>query len=71
MAAFRLVDPHGRVVAVDAFDRAEDAHAWFCASIADATERGWRLEVDDDGRWASFDDTGGFTAVGSRPPLKR
>jgi hypothetical protein len=71
MAAFRLVDPHGRTVATRGFDSAEDAHAWFCAAIADTTERGWRLEVDDDGRWASFDDTGGFTAAGSSRPVRR
>ena len=70
MATFRIVDPHGEVVATKNFDRAEDAHAWFTRSIG-SSELGWRMEVDDDGRWAFFDDTEGFTAVGSRPAVVR
>jgi hypothetical protein len=31
------------------------------------SELGWRMEVNDDGQWAFFDDTGGFTAPASRP----
>ncbi len=67
MATFRIVDPHGEVVATKNFDRAEDAHAWFSGSIG-SSELGWRMEVDDDGQWAFFDDTEGFTAVASRRP---
>jgi hypothetical protein len=68
MAAFRLIDPHGRTIAAKHFPSAEDAHRWFAASVAANSEPGWRLEVDDGGRWAFFDDTGGFTAPASRPP---
>jgi hypothetical protein len=67
MPAFRLIDPHGRTVAAKHFPSAEDAHSWFAASVATDSAAGWRLEVDDEGRWAFFDDTGGFTAVESRP----
>lgn len=66
MAEFRLIDPRGVVVAAKSFDSAEAAHAWFVDSTADNSELGWRLEVDDDGKWAFFDDTGGFTAPASR-----
>jgi hypothetical protein len=68
MATFRAIDPHGEIVAAENFDSAEAAHAWFIATIADSSELGWRMEVDDGGSWAFFDDTGGFTAVASRPP---
>ncbi len=67
MARFRIVDPHGEIVATKNFDSAEDAHAWFFASIG-SSELGWRMEVDDDGQWAFFDDTEGFTALASRHP---
>ncbi|BBZ52013.1 hypothetical protein H7H82_11720 [Mycobacterium heidelbergense] len=67
MARFRVVDPHGEIVATKNFDNAEAAHAWFTASIH-SSELGWRMEVDDDGQWAFFDDTEGFTALASRPP---
>jgi hypothetical protein len=60
MVAFRVIDPHGKVVGSRDIDSAEGAHAWFADSIADSTEMGWRMEVDDDGRWAFFDDTGGI-----------
>ena len=78
MAKFRIVDPHGGVVAAKNFDSAEAAHAWFTASIR-SSELGWRMEVDDDGQWAFFDDTAGFTAPVSshhpapaaRPPQRR
>jgi hypothetical protein len=59
MVAFRVVDPHGKVVATRHLDSAEGAHAWFADSI-DSTELGWRIEVNDDGQWAHFDDTGGI-----------
>jgi hypothetical protein len=67
MATFRAIDPHGEIVAAKNFDTAEAAHAWFTDTI-DSSELGWRLEVDDNGSWAFFDDTGGFTAPASRPP---
>jgi|GraSoiStandDraft_30_1057271.scaffolds.fasta_scaffold1154510_1 hypothetical protein len=65
MAKFRIVDPHGGIVATKSFDSAEAAYAWFTASIG-SSELGWRMEVDDDGEWAFFDDTEGFTAPVSR-----
>ena len=65
-------DPHGEIVASQNFDSAEAAHAWFTQAIAESTELGWRMEVDDHGEWAFFDDTGGFTAVAShRRPSQR
>ena len=70
MAKFRIVDPHGETVATKDFDSAEAAHAWFTHAVADSTDLGWRMEVDDDGQWAFFDDTEGFTAVASRRPLR-
>ena len=66
MVEFRLIDPQGVIVATKNFDRAEAAHAWFIGSTAHNSELGWRLEVNDDGTWAFFDDTGGFTAPASR-----
>ncbi len=67
MAKFRIVDPRGHIVVAKNFDSAEAAHAWFADSI-NSSELGWRMEVDDDGQWAFFDDTEGFTAVASRRP---
>jgi hypothetical protein len=71
MARFRIVDPRGGVVATRHFESAEAAHAWFNQAIAGSTELGWRMEVDDEGQWAFFDDTEGFTAVASHRPFRR
>ncbi|OBA59901.1 hypothetical protein A5647_15575 [Mycobacterium sp. 1100029.7] len=71
MATFRAIDPHGEIVAAKNFDSADAAHAWFTEIIANRSELGWRMEVDDDGSWAFFDDTGGFTAPASRRPRNR
>jgi hypothetical protein len=68
MATFRAIDPHGEIVAAKSFDSADAAHAWFMEIVADSSELGWRMEVDDAGSWALFDDTGGFTAPASRRP---
>lgn len=65
------MDPRGHVVAIKNFVSAEAAHEWFLNSIADKSELGWRMEVNDDGQWANFDDTEGFTAPVSRRPTKR
>ena len=70
MAEFRVIDPHGKIVATKNFANAEAAHAWFVDSIGDSSELGWRMEVDDEGQWAFFDDTAGFTAPCSRPPAR-
>ena len=70
MAKFRIVDPHGETVATKDVDSAEAAHAWFTDASAGSTELGWRMEVDDDGQWAFFDDTEGFTALANRRPLR-
>ena len=37
-------------------------------SIAGKSELGWRMEVNDEGQWAFFDDTQGFTAPVSHRP---
>jgi hypothetical protein len=71
MVEFRVIDPRGRVVATKNFANAEAAYAWFVDSVADESELGWRMEVNDDGQWAHFDDTQGFTAPVSRRPTKR
>ncbi len=71
MAKFRIVDPHGETVATKDLDSAEAAHAWFTDATAGSAVLGWRMEVDDDGQWAFFDDTEGFTAVASRRRLWR
>jgi hypothetical protein len=71
MPEFRAIDPHGVVVATKNFANAESAHVWFIGVIADRSELGWRMEVNDDGAWAHFDDTGGFTAPASRHREKR
>ncbi|MEE6176765.1 hypothetical protein [Mycobacterium sp. 050134] len=71
MAQFRVIDPHGRVVASKNFANAEAAHGWFVDTVGRSSELGWRMEVDDEGRWAFFDDTEGFTAPVSRRPLQR
>jgi uncharacterized protein YfaS (alpha-2-macroglobulin family) len=68
MAEFRVVDPRGKVVGTNNFATAEAAHAWFDHAIPDNSELGWRLEVNDEGKWAFFDDTQGFTAPVSRHP---
>ncbi len=71
MAEFRVIDPRGHVVAAKDFSDAEAAHAWFVDSIAGSSELGWRMEVNDEGQWAFFDDTAGFTAPVSRRPTRR
>lgn len=68
MTVFRTIDPHGAIIATRDFDCAEAAHRWFAELIAGRYQLGWRMEVEDDGRWAGFDDTGGFTAPLSRRP---
>lgn len=70
MAQFRVIDPHGRVVASKNFAGAEAAYAWFVSIIAGSSELGWRMEVDDDGQWAFFDDTQGFTAPNSHRRIR-
>ena len=71
MARFRVIGPHGEIVATRNFGTAEAAHTWFMNSTAGRSELGWRMEVDDEGEWASFDDTGGFTAPAGRLPPSR
>jgi hypothetical protein len=71
MAEFRVIDPRGKIVATKNFANAEAAHAWFMESMPSVAELGWRMEVDDEGKWASFDDTAGFTAPFSRRPARR
>ena len=71
MPRFRVIGPHGEIIAMKNFASAEAAHAWFMNSVAGSSELGWRMEVDDDGEWAFFDDTGGFTAPASRPRRSR
>ncbi|CAM3271960.1 hypothetical protein BST27_25640 [Mycobacterium intermedium] len=56
MAEFRVIDPRGEVVATKEIESAEDAHAWFVDAVADK-ELGWRLEVNDDGEWAFFENS--------------
>ena len=68
MAEFRVIDPRGGVVAAKRFDNAEAAYAWFVDYVAGKSELGWRMEVNDEGQWAFFDDTEGFTAPVSRHP---
>lgn len=68
MAEFRVIDPQGHVVAAKSFDSAEAAHEWFVQAKAGKSGLGWRMEVNDEGQWAFFDDTEGFTAPVSRPP---
>ncbi|MBI3213793.1 MAG: hypothetical protein HYZ38_08245 [Mycobacterium sp.] len=59
MAKYRVLDPHGDVVATKDIDSAGDAHAWFVDSKADNDELGWRMEVEADGQWSFFDDSEG------------
>jgi hypothetical protein len=68
MPRFRVVDPRGLVVATCEFDSAKAAYPWFIDSIAGNSELGWRMEVEDEGQWAFFDDTASFTAPSSRRP---
>jgi hypothetical protein len=68
MAEFRVIDPQGKIVATKNFATAEAAHAWFDDTSANNSELGWRLEVNDEGKWAFFDDTQGFTAPVSHHP---
>ena len=70
MAKFRVIDPRGGVVATRDFESAAAAYPWFLA-VAGSSELGWRMEVEDEGRWAFFDDTGGFTAPSSRAPRSK
>lgn len=53
------MNPQGEVVATKDIDTAADAHAWFVDSVADNSQLGWRMEVNDDGDWSFFDDTEG------------
>ena len=71
MPTFRVIDPRGRVVATKNFANAEAAYAWFVNSVGGNTELGWRMEFNDDGQWAFFEDTEGFTAPVSHRPTTR
>ncbi|WP_156687439.1 hypothetical protein [Mycobacterium sp. Marseille-P9652] len=71
MAEFRVIDPRGLVVGAKDFADAEAAYAWFVDYIAGSSELGWRMEVNDEGQWAFFDDTEGFTAPVSRRQTRR
>ncbi|GLE50702.1 hypothetical protein [Mycobacterium montefiorense] len=71
MPDFRAINPDGKVIASMNFSSAEAAYSWFIALTGDSSELGWRMEVSDDGNWAHFDDTGGFTAPASRHPERR
>ncbi|MGO9506904.1 MAG: hypothetical protein ACLPXZ_06000 [Mycobacterium sp.] len=71
MVEFRIIDPRGQIVAARHFNNADAAHAWFVDAVAKNSELGWRMEVNDEGKWAFFDDTGGFTTPASRPPRSR
>jgi hypothetical protein len=59
MAEYRVLDPRGEVVATKEIENAGDAHAFFVDSVADNSELGWRMEVNDDGEWSFFDDSEG------------
>ncbi|KZS78922.1 hypothetical protein [Mycobacterium persicum] len=59
MSTYRVINPHGEVVATKEIGNADDAHAWFVDNKADKTELGWRMEVDIDGDWRFFDQTDG------------
>jgi hypothetical protein len=71
MAKFRIIDPCGGIIATKNFESADAAYAWFTDAVAGSTELGWRMEVDDAGQWAFFDDTQGFTAPASHRPFRR
>jgi hypothetical protein len=71
MVEFRVIDPRGHIVAAKNFANAEGAYAWFVDWVADKSELGWRMEVNDDGQWAHFDDTQGFTAPVSHRSTER
>ncbi|MBO0863858.1 MAG: hypothetical protein J2P16_02150 [Mycobacterium sp.] len=62
MSTYRVINPHGEVVATNDIASADDAHAWFVDAKADNTELGWRMEVNIDGDWRFFDDTEGDRA---------
>ncbi|ORB84708.1 hypothetical protein B1987_13925 [Mycobacterium kansasii] len=66
MSTYRVINPHGEVVATKDIGNADDAHAWFVdtefAGKADKAELGWRMEVDIDGDWRFFDQTDGDRA---------
>jgi hypothetical protein len=59
MANYRVINPHGEVVATKDIASAEDAHAWFVDNQADNEELGWRMEVNNGDEWSFFDDTEG------------
>jgi len=59
MANYRVLNPHGEVVATKDIESADDAHAWFVDQKADNSELGWRMEVEANGEWRFFDDTEG------------
>ncbi|MDV6244206.1 hypothetical protein [Rhodococcus opacus] len=61
MAKYRVIDPRGTVVETKEIPSADGAHAWLVDVRADNSELGWRMEVDEDGTWAFFDDTEGAT----------
>ncbi|MBV9320093.1 MAG: hypothetical protein JOZ23_18385 [Mycobacterium sp.] len=59
MSTYRVINPHGEVVATKDIASADDAHAWFVDEKADNSELGWRMEVNIDGDWRFFDQTEG------------
>ncbi|ORV96226.1 hypothetical protein [Mycobacterium kyorinense] len=59
MSTYRVINPHGEVVATKDIESADDAHAWFVDQNTDKGELGWRMEVNIDGDWRFFDQTDG------------
>ncbi|SIS22068.1 hypothetical protein [Williamsia sterculiae] len=64
MAEYRVLNPTGDVVDQKDFDNADDAYAWFRDTKAANDDLGWRIEVNQDGSWAFFDDSEGGSVSG-------
>ena len=62
MSTYRVINPHGEVVATKDIASADDAHAWFVDNQAGDNELGWRMEVNIDGDWRFFDNSEGDLA---------
>lgn len=57
MATYRVITPDGDVAQTAQIESADEAHAWFVDVCHGGTELGWRMEVDEDGEWAFFENS--------------
>ncbi|MDR2280221.1 MAG: hypothetical protein LBE07_05100 [Gordonia sp. (in: high G+C Gram-positive bacteria)] len=57
MARYRVLNPNEEVIDTKEFTNAQDAYDWFSEIEVPSHVVGYRMEVDQDGKWTMFDQT--------------